>query len=282
MPLEDEPGVVAAFEAVLAEDTNDFQPPDVAESDGLGFSKGGDRASLRLLPEDEQLIRAVAAVNPNTVVALVAGSAVLMDSWSDQVPAIVQSWYAGMEGGHALTDLLLGAIEPSGRLPFSVPTDVDHLPLFDAEAHDVVYDGWHGYWKLAREGHAPAHPFGFGLSYTELALTEIEIALEPGGTNDTPTSIVVGATCANTGDRPGIEVVQVYVAAEGGPSRLRGFARVEVPAGSRRRTEVRIPVSSLARRTTNDTWDPASGEVDVTVARHAGDPEAVEATIIVD
>ena len=106
MPVEDEPEVVGAFEAVLAADPNDFQAPDVADHEGLGFSKGGDRTSLRLRPTDEDLIAATVAANPATVVAVVAGSAVMIDSWDRSVPAVVQTWYSGMEGGHALAGLL--------------------------------------------------------------------------------------------------------------------------------------------------------------------------------
>jgi beta-glucosidase len=270
MPAADEPEVVAAYEALVAAETTRFEPPADPEGDE-GFADGGDRRSLRLLPEDEALIRAVAAANPRTVVAIVAGSAVVVEPWIDVVPALVQSWYAGMEGGHALADVLLGRAEPSGRLPFSVPVDEAHLPDFDPDATEVVYDAWHGYWKLERDGSEPRFPFGFGLGYATLAVRDVVVALHAG-------ELVVSATVANDGDRSGVEVVQVYVAPTGRPAKLAGFARVEVGAGEVVPTQVRVPLGALAQRV-DGTWVPAEGAAVVRVGRFAGDPDAVEVAV---
>ncbi len=270
MPAADEPEVVAAYEAMRAAETHDFQPPaDAAGAGGFGFAKGGDRESLRLGSADEALIAAVAAANPRTVVCLVAGSAVLIDRWDQQVPAIVQSWYAGMEGGHALADILLGRAEPSGRLPFSVPTDADHLPFFDRDATEATYDAWHGYWKLAADGHAAAYPFGFGLSYTDLSLRGMGAARHGD-------EIVATTTAVNAGARPGIEVVQVYASVDDGPAKLVGFERVALDPGERKVVEVRFPLSRLARwDVARHDWSPVAGPVQVALTRYAGDPEAV-------
>lgn len=273
MPAADEPEVVAAYEAEVAAEEHDFQPPAAGPGQSFGFAKGGDRASLRLLPEDEALIAAVAAVNPRTVVCVVAGSAVLTGTWDRDVAAVVQSWYAGMEGGHALADVLFGRAEPSGRLPFSVPTDPGHLPFFDRDAVEATYDGWHGYWKLAADGHAPAYPFGFGLSYTDLSLVGM-------GAAQHGDEIVATTTCANTGDRPGVEVVQAYASTGGAPAKLVGFARVELDPGERRVVEVRFPLARLARwDAAAHDWAPVTGPVEVALARHAGDPSATAATV---
>ncbi len=281
MPGADDPDLAAAFAASVAGDTNDFRPTPQPGDDGdeagsessLGFADGGDRTSLRLDPRDEELILAVAAANPRTVVVIVAGSAVMIERWSDDVPAVVQSWYAGMEGGHALADVLLGQAEPTGRLPFSVPTDAGHLPPFDRDATAVTYDAWHGYWRLARDGHRAAYPFGFGLSYTDLVIPAAGASVDGN-------EIVVDAAVSNRGGRPGVEVVQVYVGADGAPSRLAAFARVPLPAGGQERVEVRIPVSRLARRdVSTHSWRPATGPHHVTVARHAEDPDAHRTTV---
>ena len=134
---------------------------------GIGpeFSGGGDRRSLRLHQDEEELILAVAAVNKRTVVALVCGSAVLMERWRYAVPAILIVWYAGMEGGHALADLALGKEKPSGRLPFAIPTSEDHLPSFDPSATTVDYGPLHGQALLDHLGVPAAYPYGFGLTY---------------------------------------------------------------------------------------------------------------------
>ena len=117
----------------------------------------------------------MAAANPRTVVVIMAGSAVIVERWRASVPGIVVLWYPGSEGGRALADVLLGAADPGGRLPFAVPTDPAHLPYFDKAATRIVYDRWHGQRLLDRDGHAPAFPLGFGLSYTLVR------AVEPGG-----------------------------------------------------------------------------------------------------
>ena len=113
---------------------------------------------------------AVSAVNPRTVVALVAGSAVVISEWDSDVPAVVLSWYSGMEGGHGLADVLRGTVPAAGRLPFSIPRQETDLPAFRADAEQFTYDAWHGYWHLATQGIGPAYPFGFGLGYTTFAI----------------------------------------------------------------------------------------------------------------
>jgi beta-glucosidase len=266
MPGADEPDVVAAYEADLAAETVRFERPEDPFAEGTGFAAGGDRTSLRLRPEDEALIAETVAVNPRTVVVLVAGSAVDVTPWHLDVPAIAQAWYGGMESGHALAAVLVGASEPVGRLPFSMAEDPAHLPPFDAEADAVVYDAWHGYWRLERDGRTPAYPFGFGLSYTTLAIDDATVVIDGD-------ALVATATAANGGDRPGVEVVQVYAAGGDGPMRLRGFARVELAAGERRAVEVRVPLSSLARRRAG-RWAPVEGPLRWRVARHGADPGA--------
>jgi len=130
-----------------------------------GLLGGGDRRSLTLRPEDEELVLRVAAANPRTAVALVCGSAVLMERWRHSVPGILILWYAGMEGGHALADIVLGRERPSGRLPFAIPTSTDHLPPFDPSAAAVEYGPLHGQALLDHLGVRAAYPYGFGHTY---------------------------------------------------------------------------------------------------------------------
>ncbi|QXC59985.1 glycoside hydrolase family 3 C-terminal domain-containing protein [Aquihabitans sp. G128] len=274
MPGADDPELAAAFAEVLAADTDPWANPNPGAGDQLGFAKGGDRTSLRLRDEDVARIRSVAATCPRTVVAIVAGSAVLVDEWVDDVAGVVQCWYSGMEGGHALAAVVLGRAEPTGRLPFTVPSAEAHLPPFDAEATEATYDRWHGYWRLARDGHAAAFPFGFGLSYTDLSIGTAGVAAVDG-------DLVVSGTVRNAGARPGVEVVQVYVGpAAGEPPRLAGFARLDVAAGEERPFEVVVPVARLARRDpAAHAWVPAAGTHEVVVARHAEDPAAHRLTV---
>src|SRR4051794_12758971 len=204
---------------------------------------GGDRSSLRLRPVDEDIIRAVAAANPRTVVAVVAAGAVVMEGWREQVPGLVMAWYSGMEGGHALADVLLGRVDASGRLPFSIPTSEEHLPAFDRDATQVTYDRWHGQRLLDRLGVPAAYPFGFGLSYPGWGLEDPPPRLRHG--------FLDGAWDGrNPGPGEGWHVVQVYgVREEGaraGERALLGFPAVEVPATSTLAVTVRASLRSLS------------------------------------
>ena len=190
------------------------------------FSPGGDRRSLRLLPEDESCIAAAVAVNPNVVVVVMSGSAVTMP-WAATVRAIVMSWYPGMEGGHALGSLLTGDSDFTGRLPFVVPVDEADLPHWDVDAVNETYDLWHGHALLRRNGIEPAYPFGFGLSYGR---TELQSAQVEGVDGD---RIHLSCRIANTGGRATSAVVQVYGGVPGSgyeraERRLVGFVRVDV------------------------------------------------------
>ena len=267
-PGDDDPALVEAFNAQIADERKIQPPAHAAPGGAAGFAVGGDRSSLHLHDEDIALIRAVSAVNPRTVVALVAGSAVVISEWDTEVPAVVQSWYSGMEGGHGLADVLLGTVDATGRLPFSVPRSASDLPAFERDAEHFTYDAWHGYWHLERNGVAPAYPFGFGLSYTTIALEGAEAALEDG-------VIHVSATLHNHGARSGSDVVQVYAHRQGAdrPARLVGFARVEVEEGESRSIDIAIPTTTLAERDLEShSMVVRPGTYRLRVARHAVDP----------
>jgi beta-glucosidase len=273
-PPADEPADVARFHAEIAELPPTITP-DRVERAAPGFARGGDRASLRLHACDVDLICAVAEANPRTVVVIQGGSAVLTGEWHDRVPAIVQAWYGGSEAGTGLGDILFGTENPSARLPISVPVDESHLPPFDRDARHTVYDGWHGWWHLRREGHTPTFPFGFGLSYTSFELGPVVIALAGD-------EIAVDGSVANTGTMDGADVVQVYAELPDPdtPMRLAGFARVAVGAGEVTPFTIRIPLERLTRRDTDEhAWTRPSGAHTFVVGRYAGDPAALSRTL---
>ncbi len=250
----------------------------------VGFDPGvgGDRASLSLPAADEALIRAVASANPRTVVCVMAGSAVIMESWRRDVPAILMLWYPGMEGGHALADVLFGNVSPSGRMPFATPTDALHLPYFDRNARRITYDLWHGYRKLDRDGSAPAFPFGFGLSYSEVAYHSATVDRSDVLPGDT---VTVSVTLQNTGDRDVDEIVQLYAepidsAIERAPRELRGFTRVCVPAGETRIAEIALAVRSLAYfDEAHDDFIVEPIAYELIAARHERDEKAPQVRI---
>ncbi len=249
-------------------------------AEGGGFSLGGDRASLTLRSVDEQLIQAVAAANPRSIVAVMSGSAVIVENWQDAAAAILMLWYPGMEGGRALADILFGRANPGGRLPFVVPRSAEDLPFFDRNAEHIEYDLWHGYRKLERDGVAPAYPFGFGLSYTAFEYRGLKLDADRLAADGT---LHIAVEVANTGSAEGDEVVQIYARAPGSlieraPKELKAFQRITVPAGETRTCTLELPVKRLAyydETTKRMTVEPC--EYELLAARHSLDEHALRA-----
>ena len=201
----------------------------------------------------------------------------MISEWDSAVPAIVQSWYSGMEGGNGLADVLSGDADASGRLPFSVPRSESDLPNFESKADAFVYDAWHGYWHLKRQGAPPAYPFGFGLSYTAFALEQAEGEL-------VGDEIRIAASVRNSGDRHGTDVVQVYGHRQdtSRPARLVAFDRLELEAGETARIELAVGLSALAERdVASHSMVVRSGVYGLRVAHHAEDP-GIELTVAID
>jgi beta-glucosidase len=236
-----------------------------------GGKHGGDREHLGLRAADEALIEAVAAANPRTIVVVIAGSAVLMETWRERVPAIVLAWYPGMEGGHALADVLIGSAEPGGRLPFVIPRCASHLPTFDRDARTIHYDRYYGYRKLERDGHAPAFPFGFGLGYTTWRVDQLSLHHDHADVRVT-----------NTGARTGATVIQLYAGCEEQQDRPRrqlvGFARVELPPGASTVVSLAWSTAPLSRRDSRTrSWSITPGSYRFEAGQYVGDPDAAVA-----
>jgi beta-glucosidase len=254
--------------------------PDEEEA---GFGVGGDRSSLTLHSDDEVLIQAVAAANPRTIVAIMGGSAVVTESWREQVQAILMLWYPGMEGGNAFADVLLGRVNPSGKLPCTFPRRAEDLPFFDKDATAITYDLWHGYRKLERDGARPAFPFGFGLSYTTYAYSNLQLAQDRLGADDT---LVATVDVTNTGNVGGEEVVQLYVAAYGSaveraPKELKAFARVALAPGETRAVRLEVPVADLAYYAVEKGFVVERIGYEAVIGRHVLDEDALRARFVV-
>jgi beta-glucosidase len=202
---------------------------------------------------------------------MMGGSAIMVEGWHERVPAILMLWYPGMEGGRALADVLLGNVNPGGRLPFAVPRDESHLAPFDREAEHVTYDLFHGQWLLDRDDHPPRYPFGFGLSYAPARVRDVTIERKGVG-------IMAEATLENDSDRPTSEVVQVYAGTRSSARerplwRLAGFARTDLEPKTSARVHVAIPLDRLAVRI-NGKWLIEPGDYEIAVGLHARDPNA--------
>ena len=154
----------------------------------------------------------------------------------------------GMEGGHALADVLLGHVNPSGRLPCSFAQRDEDPPAFDKDAESITYDRWHGYRKLDRNGATPAFPLGLGLGYSTFALRDLQVDASQMTPDGRPALTV---EVANTAPIAGEEVVQLYVSAtdscvERAPRKLKAFAKAMLTPGESRQVCLSVPASELA------------------------------------
>jgi len=221
------------------------------EGEQIPTFPGGDRDSLTLRASHVALIQQMAAIHPRTIVVLEGGSAILVEEWIDEVEAVLMAWYPGMEGGHAIADILYGDTVPSGKLPLSIPRSASDLPPFDHVSLAVEYGYFHGYRHLQNQGTQARFAFGFGLSYTTFELSNLQLNDATFGAGDTLTATL---DITNTGTLTGDEVVQAYVSVpnssyERAPRDLRGFARVTVPAGETVTTTIHIRMDDL------QVWD---------------------------
>ncbi|MBY9013347.1 MAG: glycoside hydrolase family 3 C-terminal domain-containing protein [Candidatus Lokiarchaeota archaeon] len=219
------------------------------------FSKGlGDRTNLGLKEDDIKLIDAVAKVNKKCVVVLVGGTAILMEEWKEKVPSILMAWYSGMEGGHALADILFGKVNPSGKLPFTIPEDPSHLPFFDVYVDEIEYGYYHGYTLMEKEKIEPSFPFGFGLSYTKYSYENIRVKSDE-------EKIIASVDVANIGAMAGEEIVQLYVGFENSSvdrplKLLRGFKRVMLKPNETKSVSIEVNKKDLAwYNPENNTWE---------------------------
>jgi beta-glucosidase len=213
-------------------------------------SEGYDRESLDLPGRQDELVRRVAAANPRTVVVVNSGSPVAMP-WRKDVAALLLTWFGGQEYGHALGDVLTGAVEPGGRLPTTWPAETADTPVLDVtpvEGKVAYSEGVHiGYRAWLRGEAQPAYEFGHGLGYTTWDLSDLTA---PASTN-LHDNFFVTVRVANTGARHGKHVVQLY--ASRGDSRidrpvrwLVGFATVTLDAGSSARVTIDVPARAFA------------------------------------
>ena len=207
----------------------------------------GDRKSLDLSAVHEALISAVAAKNPRTIVVVEAGSAITMEAWKDQARGIVMAWYPGQEGGDAIADVLFGDVNPSGKLPLTIPLSASQLPPFDVVSTAVTYGYFHGYRYVDHAGSAPAFPFGFGLSYTTFAFSNLSLDKTTMGKDG---RISVSVDVKNTGSVAGDEIVELYVGYPGSSvdrpvQELKGFFRVHLGASESKTVSLPLEANDL-------------------------------------
>ncbi len=275
----------------LAEDAIDRAAALAADADvvvvcvglnGEWETEGNDRADMELVGQQNELVARVAAANPKTVVLLQTGSPVTMP-WLDDVAAVVQLWYPGQECGNAAADLLLGEVNPSGKLPQTFPAKLSDSPVMDGQAS--TYSGedgqvfyregiFIGYRHFEREGVKTLFPFGFGLSYTTFEYGEVTLSADtvaPGGT------LQVRVPVTNSGERAGQETLQLYMrdveaSLERPEKELKGFVKMALEPGETKVATLHLNMRALAFFSeTQHAWVAEAGEFEVLVGASSAD-----------
>jgi len=240
--------------------------------------EGDDRTTMTLPGMQDKVIADLAAANPNTIVVMIAGSAVEMP-WVDKVNAILWAWYGGMEAGNAYARVLLGEVNPSGKMPITLPqklADTAPIALNDYNDKDSLYkEGvFIGYRWFEKQKIEPIFPFGHGLSYTQFALSDLKI---PQKISAKANEIPVTLTVKNTGEKAGAEVVQIYLrdvqaSVERPAKELKGFKKVFLEHGEAKTITVNLTQRDLAFWDVNaHNWKVEPGEFEVLVGTSSQD-----------
>jgi len=241
--------------------------------------EGFDRETMNLPVSQEELIKAIAAVNKNTIVVLNNGSPLAMTDWINDVSAIVEAWYLGQETGNAISDILFGSVNPSGKLPVTFPKKYEDNPTYNsypgkdgiAEFKEGIFMGYRHYDK---ENIEPLFPFGYGLSYTTFEYSDLKLSLDKMKTNDT---LRVSLTVTNAGKVDGTEVVQLYISdkqasVEREVKALKSFQRVSLKTGESKSVTMKIDKTALSFYDVKvKKWFAEPGEFEVLIGASSRD-----------
>jgi len=248
--------------------------------DAWQSAEGRSQVDIGLAGLQQELLEAVYAANKNVVVVLMNGRPLEVTWMADNVPAIVEAWHLGSEAGNAIADVLFGDYNPSGKLPMSFPRDVGQLPLY----YNHKNTGRPGpkeevFWShYTDESNEALYPFGYGLSYTTFEYGSIQLS---SNSMDMNGSLEVTVEVTNTGERDGAEVVQLYirdlVANVTRPVReLKGFEKVEIPAGASKKVSFELTADDLAFYNINGEWAAEPGTFKVFVGGSSKEVQEAE------
>jgi len=242
-------------------------------------SEGFDRKTLDLPAGQDELIQEIAKANRNTVVIFNAGAPVNVSHWLNEVPSVLDAWFGGQEGGHAIADVLFGDFNPSGKLPFSFINDFKESPAYGnypgEDLHVKYAEGIYvGYRYFDKHDIAPQYPFGYGLSYTNFGYSDLRI--KPGKVSSGQT-FDVSLKLRNQGNRAGAEVVQLYIhdghsSVDRPVKELKGFRRIELAPGKSATVNFTLDKSAMAfYNTQKKDWITEPGKFDVLVGSSSRD-----------
>lgn len=248
-----------------------------------------DRKALELPYGQDALITALAKANKNLVVVNVSGNAVAMP-WIEEVPAILQAWYLGSEAGNSIASVLMGDVNPSGKLPFTFPAKLEDVPahslgeysskssskVVDVKYNEGIFVGYR--WTDQQKKVKPLFPFGHGLSYTTFAYSK---PTADSKTMSSDGTITIKVTVKNTGTREGREIVQLYVSDKKSSlprpvKELKGFQKVELSPGEAKEVQFTIDKKALSYfDDTKHAWVAEPGKFEAIIAASAADMKGV-------
>lgn len=270
---DDRAKVIAADVVVVAVGLTDEDEGEGQVRAPLVELAAGDRETYGLPEDDATFLSNVLPLNENIVVVLEGGAAMDVSPWFDDTRAVLMAWYPGVQGGHAVADVLFGDANPSGRLPVSFPRSLSDLQTFPGEALEVAYESYHGYQRLDRNGVSPFLPFGFGLSYTTFEYTGLTVESRTEGGLET---VLVSFTLSNTGAQAGIETAQVYAGATDSAidrpvRKLVGFTQASLESGESTTVQISVPMRELAYYEVGTGWVVEAGTYTLEVGHNVAD-----------
>lgn len=248
-----------------------------------------DRKALELPYGQDALITALAKANKNLIVVNVSGNAVAMP-WIEEVPAILQAWYLGSEAGNSIASVLMGDVNPSGKLPFTFPAKLEDVPahslgeysskssskVVDVKYNEGIFVGYR--WTDQQKKVKPLFPFGHGLSYTTFAYSK---PTADSKTMSSDGTITIKVTVKNTGTREGREIVQLYISDKKSSlprpvKELKGFQKVELSPGEAKEVQFTIDKKALSYfDDTKHAWVAEPGKFEAIIAASAADMKGV-------
>jgi beta-glucosidase len=240
----------------------------------MEMSTGGetrDRATLNLPGIQDELVKAVLDTGVPVVLVLVDGRPAALPALGERIPAILEAWLPGEEGGPAIAEILFGEVNPSGKLPVTFPRSVGQVPIY--YRHKPSAGKSYNYTDYVDESAQPWFPFGHGLSYTTFEYSHLTVS--PASASPTG-EVNVALSVTNTGGRPGAEVVQLYVRDVVGSvtrpvKELKGFRRLDLAPGESRRVTFTVSVAQLAFYNRAMQYVVEPGVVEVMVGSSSAD-----------
>ncbi|MGY5342488.1 glycoside hydrolase family 3 N-terminal domain-containing protein [Paenibacillus glucanolyticus] len=240
----------------------------------MDCGEGIDRMTLQLSGVQLEMAQEIHKLGKRMIVVYINGRPIA-EPWIDNhADAILEAWYPGQEGGHAIADILFGDVNPSGKLTLSIPKDVGQLPVY--------YNGKRSRGKrYLEEDSQPRYPFGYGLSYTEFSYSDIQLSSDVIGIGETA---VVTVNVTNSGTREGSEVVQLYVSDVASKytrpaCELKGFRKISLKAGEKRKIEFTIGAEQLQYVGQDYKQVVEPGLFRIMVGRHVNDTLSADLTV---